>query len=475
MSGSAVWAQSLPAGTIAGTVTGNPDSLQTAAVLTLPSFLNWVTAQHPVVRQAALIAEKAKADLLYSRQAFDPLLTAGSEQKTLDGHQYYTYSNTELKLPAWYGFDVKAGIEHASGEYISPENTPGPVHYAGISVPLAKGLLMDKRRAQLLQARVFVSQSEADRKALINDLMYEAASTYWEWSIGWQLYLNAGLNLEINTRRLAQTKTSYLQGAGAAIDTLEALAQVQAFRYLQQEALLKFRLSGTDLSNFLWAENGNPVTLPYNVLPDTAATAQALTDVLQQVHTDTLTAYALQNNPALQSSRYKLRASEIDKKLKFQGLLPYINLKANVLSGSGYGIQPFQNGYLLNNNKYGIEVAVPLRFSEGRADYRKAKLKISELNNEISLKSRSLGTKITKLTAEIAGLGGQLAVQEQAYRSYGKLYQAEEQKYRAGESSLFVLNTRENKMAEQYRKLLELRYKLLKAGLTLKWSLGRGY
>jgi outer membrane protein TolC len=52
------------------------------------------------------------------------------------------------------------------------------------------------------------------------------------------------------------------------------------------------------------------------------------------------------------------------------------------------------------------------------------------------------------------------------------LVQAEEAKLESGESSLFLINTRENKALEAQQKLLELRTKYFKTIYALQWSAG---
>ena len=151
------------------------DSLQT---LSPDAFLNIVRAYHPVVRQAGLLVQNAEAQLLSSRGAFDPLLNYNSDQKTFDGKNYYNYNNAELKIPTWFGAEVKAGVEGNYGERTNEEITLGKTSYAGVMVPLAKNLLMDKRRAALQQAKIFIQQSKQEQLLYVNDLLYEAISNY---------------------------------------------------------------------------------------------------------------------------------------------------------------------------------------------------------------------------------------------------------------------------------------------------------
>ncbi|MBL0199952.1 MAG: TolC family protein [Chitinophagaceae bacterium] len=84
------------------------------------------------------------------------------------------------------------------------------------------------------------------------------------------------------------------------------------------------------------------------------------------------------NHPELVIYNYKIDVLNVDKKLKFQDLLPTVNFRYNQL-GKGYDMRKtFINPLFENNYQYGLSVGIPLRLSQGRGEYRKAKLKITE-------------------------------------------------------------------------------------------------
>ena len=108
-----------------------------------------VSRYHPVARQADLHVEKSKAGITMARGGFDPVLQNHWGAKTFDGTEYYKDVNATLEIPTWYGIELYTGIEDLSGNRLDPSDTRGATSFAGISVPLAKDLLMDKRRAYL--------------------------------------------------------------------------------------------------------------------------------------------------------------------------------------------------------------------------------------------------------------------------------------------------------------------------------------
>ena len=56
--------------------------------------------------------------------------------------------------------------------------------------------------------------------------------------------------------------------------------------------------------------------------------------------------------------------------------------------------------------------------------------------------------------------------------NYKQLVKAEETRLINGESNLFLINTRENKMLEAQEKLIELQTKYFKSIYALQWSAG---
>ncbi|HAI85237.1 MAG TPA: hypothetical protein DCL43_16380, partial [Chitinophagaceae bacterium] len=126
---------------------------------TAEEFVEQVRAYHPLARQAALRVDIAKADLLAARGNFDPTASLNSERKTFDGKKYFFYNNPEVKVPTWFGANIKAGIENNGGDRITRETTTGQSSYLGIEMPLARNLLMDKRRASVLKAEAYRSLS----------------------------------------------------------------------------------------------------------------------------------------------------------------------------------------------------------------------------------------------------------------------------------------------------------------------------
>ena len=430
-----------------------------------------VKQYHPVAKQASLLIEKAKADITIARGGFDPLFFNRNAQKTFDGIDYYQYNRPELIIPTWFGVEVYAGLEKLSGSRTDPTETSGKTSYFGLSVPLAKNLLMDKRRAALQTAKIFSSASEMERRNILNNLLLDAAKSYWYWMQYYQVYKILNDAVLVNEQRMQLIKTAFELGDRPAIDTIEALTQLQNFQVLRENAWMEFQNAGLGLSVFLWQQNDTPASLPPDVVPADESVLTAVSGSSLPVLNELLTA-AKKNHPELLLYNFKLDALAVEKKLKFQGLLPIVNFQYNQL-GKGYDILQTATGPLFENNfQYGLSVGIPLRLSEGRGEYRKTKLKITETQLQQNLKQLQIENKVKGYFNELVALQKQVQLQEGAYKNYLSLQQGEQIRFQAGESSLFLVNARENKALEALQKLQELRTKYLITVNTLQWAAG---
>ncbi len=199
-------------------------------LLTLNEYLAMVKRYHPLALQAGLTNKKAMYVRMQALGGFDPKLEVNGEKKIFEGKTYYDYVTSEIKLPLWYGLDLKGVFTTYQGDYVNPENkTPkSGLGYFGISVPVGRGLLMDERRAALKQAAIYQNIAVAEQQQILNDLFINATQSYAEWLNVWlntQIYKKAVILAEI---RLRSTTLLYKNGDKAAIDTLEALTLLQS-------------------------------------------------------------------------------------------------------------------------------------------------------------------------------------------------------------------------------------------------------
>lgn len=431
-------------------------------VFTQDDLLAVLTKFHPVARQAAIDVRIAKAGIQSARGGFDPLLKHEAAQKEFGSITYYNQQSTTIEVPTWYGIDLVAGTESLTGSRLNPEETRGSITHMGFSVQPLQNLVMDKRRAALVQARNYHQLSEVQRRIIENDLLQEALDAYWNWWEKYhvqQLVMAALSNAE---KRLGFVKTSVQLGDRPAIDTLEAYTQVQAWQIKLTETYQELVKAKLQLSTYLWTENGGHTQLPNNVVPQEyeGEEGSALIDFTNGVL----------SHPEVKLFDYNMKALQVDKKLAFQALLPDVKIKYNQI---GYDLSKTVNAPWFNNNyRYGVSFSIPLRLSEARAGYQKTKLQLENTQLEMANKQVQLHTKVNQYYTEWQQTQIQLSLQENLLANTSILQRAEEMRFSNGESSLFLINAREQKTIEAQQKLIELKSKVQKAAISMKWSAG---
>ena len=136
---------------------------------------------HPLAFRYQLQNRIAADEIQKARGNFDPLASPKSGAKTIDGLNYYKETHVELGIPTWYGIELNGNYNYIDGQKLNNSATKGGLFQLGITLPLAKNLLYDKRRALLDQARYGLQMTGAEQQVLTNQLMLDAENIYWEW------------------------------------------------------------------------------------------------------------------------------------------------------------------------------------------------------------------------------------------------------------------------------------------------------
>ncbi|WP_207532407.1 TolC family protein [Desertivirga arenae] len=436
--------------------------------LSMTEYLSLIKEYHPVALQAGLNTQRA---FLQRRQAlggFDPKIEVNGGQKTYDGKEYYNYVIPEVKLPLWYGIDLKANHTQYKGNYVNPENKVPEegLSYFGLSVPLGKGLFLDERRAALKQAAVFGKQAKAEQQQILNNLFISASQVYTEWMNAWlnrRVYEEA---VKLAQVRLEGTKTLFKNGDKPAIDTIEASVLLQSREQKLAEYTLALANKHNELASYLWVENLAPVDpQKLAVYPDTALIYEKAPEDLLRREVNQV----LQRSLDVQLSRLKIEQLDIERRLKLEEVKPELNVNLGVLNKGFNPVSNLDPDYFANNQKIGFTVALPLTFTKQRAAYSLSRLKIREAEYSLSDKQNTVAVKWNNYVNEYSTLNNLLASNTTIQKSNQQLLQGEEMKFRYGDSSIFMINSREQKVLETQEKLYDLYSKRIKVIQSLKW------
>lgn len=428
---------------------------QDLEVLSFSEYLGYVKKYHPIVNQANLIIGESEAKLLKARGAFDPKFEVDYGRKKFKDTKYYDKLNATFKIPTWYGVELKGNFEQNTGAYLNPEATvPNDGLYnVGVSFSVAKGLLINERMATLKQAKLFQKQANEDNQLLVNDILYKASQSYFKWLKTHQekrVYEEFVKNAEL---RLQGVKRSYELGEKPAIDTTEANIAFNNRKLNLEKAKLNYMKASLELSNFLWIADV-PVEVQANIIPDD----EIKTNIDDDLKINSID-LELDNHPKLLSLDYKYQGLNIERRLKRNNLLPQIDLEYNFLSETPESLNTFNTA----NYKAGLSVSFPLFLRKERAELKLTDYKLQAINFDKKATSVALENKINSVKQEIGSYQNQITIADHIVSDYSILLKGEERKFEIGESSLFLINSRESKLIENKLKLIELENLLLKS------------
>ncbi|UBZ09592.1 TolC family protein [Leeuwenhoekiella palythoae] len=436
------------------------DSLQ---VLSFPEYISLVKQNHPVAKQANLILETGDAKLLKARGGFDPKVEVDFDQKVFKETEYYDLLNATFKIPTWYGIDLKAQFEENEGYYLNPQKTvpENGLYTAGISASLGQGLWINERMATLKQAKVYQQQARADLDLAVNAILHDAAVAYFDWLQAYKKVLLYERSLENTIVRFRGIKQSALLGDIPLIDTTEAKISVQSRALSLKEVELEYVQKKLELANYLWLGNNIPVELQDDVFPQDDL-AFVIDETLDITGFD-LADFQINEHPKMRSLAYKVEGLEIEKRLKANKLLPVIDVNYNFISSEPENLDSFYT----QNYKAGLHFKMPLFLRKERGDLELAKLKLQDTELDLTNSRLQLQNKIKAVNTELFTLQEQNAMAEELVTNYATMLNAEERKYQVGESSIFLINSRELKLIDSQLKQIELTYKLYKAKAKL--------
>ena len=295
---------------------GFTSAQDSTSVITLAEYLGYVKSYHPIVKQANLVISESEAKLMKARGAFDPKLEVDYDRKKFKGTEYYDRLNATFKIPTWFGIEIKGNFEENTGDFLNPQAflPEDGLYSAGISVPVARGLLTNKRMAMLRQSRLYIKQAQADRQLLVNDILYEATVSYFNWLRRYnekRVYEEFLANAEM---RFNGIKKSYEVGDKPAIDTLEARIALNNRKLNLEKSRIKFVKSTLELSNFLWLNDNTPIEIQEGVVPD-INTFDNIDPILNTSGLD-IESFNIEDHPKMQSLDYKYQSLNIEKTFK---------------------------------------------------------------------------------------------------------------------------------------------------------------
>lgn len=460
-----------------------PDSLRVSdQEFTLESFLSQVLSDHPIVIQTNLLDDLARQELRMARGKLDPVLKSDFATKEFNDTRYYRTWDSKLEVPLWFPTDLQFGYERNDGKYLNSEssNTSEGLIYAGISVPVGRGLFIDERRAAIRQARLMQDLAEAEQIKEINKLLLSAAKAYWDWYYAYNEYQIISEVEDVALLRYNGVVKQVLNGDIAPFDSLKAYINYQERDVQRVQAQLNLENARLAVSVYLWSSpedsNDDSIMLPLELSENTVP-ALTENDNIDLALLTTLQEIAQEGHPELRKIVAKYQQLTIERRLAQEFLKPEINLKYNFLTrpaddGTIVGSDRAEQPFFFNDYKAGIQLYFPLFLRKERGKLAQTNIKLEQVYLDQTYQRQLVTNSILRAYNTLDNLRQVIGQQTNMVEYYQRLLDGELKKFEFGESSIFLVNTRETELLDARIKLLKFQTEREKARIELLYASG---
>lgn len=415
----------------------------------------WVMANHPLAKTAAAVEERGIAEALAGRAGLDPKFMLEYDRKDFKGTEYFDYGKAELSWQSPYAFKIAGGYQVADGTFLDAERTlpANGQAYIALKIPLLQGLLTDATRIGLRRGELAIDRQRAAADVIRNDLRFDVRLRYLSWTFAaGTVDLNQAIEAAL-LQRLEDNRQLVRQGDKPAVDTLEASVNLGLQQQALAIALVEEDLARQSLAELYWPLNATdrPSDFPSTIgpLPDTSA---------------------LNSHPELAELALSLADARLQLELKNEARKPVLNLEYYLL-GDGLGLPETNNSVLRESYKMGLTASYPIFNRKARAGAQISQLKVIESRNKLSDKGQALQTKALAYRQAIADYGVQIASGDVLVDQAARLLAAELELFGLGESTQFLVNSRQQALLKARLNRIKLVFFREKLAATYRYLL----
>jgi outer membrane protein TolC len=417
-------------------------------VLTLSQYLENIQDFHPLVKVVDNQSEIAKQLLRSAKGSFDPKVSADWNLKDYKNKEYFDIRSAKIKVPTTLGLNFVGKYEQNAGLFLNEQNTVPDQGLlgAGIEVPLIRGMFTDGNRQKLREARVKRDWQVVINDSTLNAIYYNAIFDYVQWAASYKNVKVAEELISIRSQRFQNVQKNYEGGFNSPMDTLDAFSQLQSAQKSQLEALNKFIKNRYVVANHIW--NPSVVSNLENLVPD------EFDALIKELELFSSKKFNLEDHNFVQAYQYKWKAYETEYQYWKEMVKPQLDLGVMSLSGPATGLDAI-NTFSASNYLIGMKLELPLNIRKAHGKMKALNLKMQNTMLKREMKQKEVMNKWLALTGMVNNQEQQYILMTSNADNLKKIRNLEEKRFTLGESSLFKLNGREDKMFEAQAKQIK--------------------
>lgn len=420
--------------------------------LKLDDVLRSVSRCYPQIKIARLEVNKTHGQYITALGQFDPSLSLNSASQPVGGY-INNYGDTELNIPTFYnGVKLFGGYRNGQGNwpiyYQNYLTNSGGEYRAGLSLPLLRDRLIDKERAGLLTMAETIRMKQQDAAVTKINVYQEAIKAYWQW-------VQAGLQVETfkQLQALAEKRQNAIvkqaaQGDLPRLAIAENLQQIVQREQLLNQGEMIFEQAKINLSLYYRDKNGKPKPPLDSELPS---------DVFDQLIHPAEGLLQLKKHPALKKLQNYSNIIKLKQNLAKNELLPNLDATTYAFKQNGSGGYPL---LIPQAAMVGFTFKFPLFQREAKGKLISARSELQQITTEKKFLFDQLKNQLTNLYIGIKMYYHQVDLLNKELNLAKKVQNGETNKFYEGDSTLFLVNQREQSTAQVRMNLINAKVKL---------------
>jgi len=447
-----------------------------ANTLTLQEVETSVDKHFPRIQAAKLEIQKAQAEYLSAKGGFDPTFRSRVLASPLGPYQN-VYNTNEIEVPVTdTGTDIFAGYRLGRGRFAFYDQGKLTYPYgelnAGIKFPLLRDNKIDERRARIRHGEINISIKNEDLILERLETTRSASLAYWDWvSEGEKLKIQRKmLNLAIKRKSFIEQR--YRAGDGPHIDIVENDQAIARRETHVENQLRLFQRASFFLSLYYRDERGNPLTPNQQMLPS-AFTVSGDHEKIKPIGKKKIFNLA-QHHPMMRRIGEQRENIFVDLSLARNEKKPVLNNR--VFVAQDFGPSEFGANGIAPLNKFSIYYELnfeyPIFQRLARGMIKQAERSLDQLDAEQKLHFDQIKIGINDAINQLMIAKNVVNVSAREVRLAKKVEKAEVVRFDHGDSTLFLVNQREELTADAKMREVESVANYYKAKALLLYAMG---
>jgi hypothetical protein len=408
-----------------------------AYALTEQDVTKSVLTNFPLIREAELKAKSASGELTSAEGAFDFKLIFKSRNRIEDKYDNQYFETTLERQTGFGGTSLVAGHRQGLGHFPAYdgkyETSAAGEIFAGLSFPILRNLKTDEFRTNLKVKQIEKKQAELESQLKKMIYLHKALSLYYKWILESQklkiyrsIFELAKIRHDMIVRRF---KAGDIEGVKVT-DNQRAIDKRSGDILKNEIDLNKIR---TELSVYLRDEQGGPILIPVESSPE----------FILQHNEPPLFSSDISLNPQIKILDLEREKLKLESIYYDQLKLPGLNLEllgAKELSPN----EPYDPERL----QVGVKFDLPIenRKAEGKSVSYNYKVLAIEKNKQF-LESE-LSQQLLFFIRASSDSKTKWEITTKEFEGSRKMAQAEKSRWSQGASDLFLVNLREQDVAD---------------------------